>query len=79
MRRFIKSIVVAGAILTGIPIPVIANDVTELNTLKGKYGAGTAKIDRSAYAAYTNAISALMQQFKSKGDLSSLMSEPPVF
>jgi len=52
---------------------VIANDVTELNTLKGKYGAGTAKIDRSAYAAYTNAISALMQQFKSKGDLDTFL------
>jgi len=71
--RFSKLLFVAGAILAYLSPLVIAADSTALNALKEKYIMGQAKVDISAYVAYTNAINALMQQSKSKGDLDAFL------
>ena len=52
---------------------VFAVDNTSLNVLMDKYETGKAKIDRVAFAAYTNEVCVLMQQFKSSGDLDTFL------
>lgn len=44
-----------------------------MTALKDRYEAGLAKVDRSAYVGYTNAVCAFMQQCKSAGDLDGFL------
>lgn len=64
---------VSALIFAGISSLVIAGDLAELTALKDRYEAGLAKVDRSAYVAYTNAVCAFMQQCKSAGDLDGFL------
>lgn len=52
---------------------VLAADGVDLSSLKAKYQSGICSIDRATYAAYTNGIRSLMQQFRSSGNLDAFL------